>query len=127
MARKQVCDGEPAELSQGADQGIEAAVIDVLEENLATEEDHIAGEQVAAACGPSRMIAMTMSEDQMADPRRVESILLDVGDDRLGPHPRADVDEGQLVASVHQVDVAVEGVREVETIAARTDQIDPFR
>ena len=75
-------------------------------------------EQVAEARGAPCMIAMPVGQDQMPDPRGVESVLLDVGDDRLGPHPRADVDQGQLVASVHQVDVAVEGVREVETIAA---------
>ena len=83
-------------------------------------------EQLAEPRGAPRVIAMTVGEDQMADASRVESILLDVGDDRLGPHPGADVDQGKLVPTVQQVDVAVEGVREVETVAARADEIDPL-
>src|SRR5207244_8721656 len=83
-------------------------------------------EQLAEPRGAPRVIAMTMGADQIADASRVESILLDVGDDRLGPHPGADVDQGKRVPTVQQVDVAVEWVREVETVAARADEIDPL-
>ena len=80
--------------------------------------DRRLAEQLAEARRAPGMVAMAVGENHVPDPRGVESVLLHIGDDRLGPHARADVDQGQLVASIHKVDMAVEGIGEVEATAA---------
>ena len=67
--------------------------------------DRRLAEQLAEASGAPCMIAMTMREDEMADACGIESILLDIGDDRLGPHPCADVDQRLVDHAEREPDV----------------------
>ena len=65
-----------------------------------------------------------MRQYQVPDTSGIEAVAPHVLDDSGGPHSGADVDQRQLSPAINQIDVAVVGIGEVETIAARTDQVD---
>src|ERR1700704_2063690 len=73
------------------------------------------------------VVAMPVSENQVPDSGRVESVALDVLEDARSTHPGADIDQRQLGSAVDQVHVAVVGVGQVEAVAARTDEVDALR
>ncbi len=70
------------------------------------------------------MVAMRVRADDVADPGGVESRAADVRDHLRSAHGRTDVDQPELGAAVHEIDVTVVWIGQVEAERARTDEMD---
>jgi hypothetical protein len=84
-------------------------------------------EQAPHSRGPSRMVAVPMSEDDVTNARRVESVALHILDNGRRSHACTDIDERELASPVDEVNVAVVGIREVEALGARAHKVDAVR
>ena len=66
----------------------------------------------------ARMVAMTMGEQDIPQPRQIAHRELEIFDQTLGLNTRARVDQSILVAIVEQIRVAIEIVRKSQLTAA---------
>jgi hypothetical protein len=81
-------------------------------------------EQVPHPGGPTGMVAVPMRKYQVPDSGRIESVAFYVLNDSSSPHSGAYIDQCELASTIDQIDVAVIWIGEVETVAARSDQVD---
>jgi hypothetical protein len=73
-----------------------------------------------------RMVAVRVRAENVADPVRIESRVADVRDYLVRAHTRTDVDQSELRAAVHKIDVTVVRIGQVEAERTRADEVDPL-
>src|SRR5207248_1913504 len=112
-------DCKPAKLAQRMHELLQAAVVDVLEQDRAAVEDNVAAEQAA----PPRVLEQ---EREMAArvPGRLDAHDDEIADRNEVAVDELDLDECQLGSSVEQVDVAVVRIGEVEPERAGADEVN---
>lgn len=77
--------------------------------------------------GTSRVIAVGMRQQQAADGVARDTRPVDLIEDWLDVAARARVDDDCLIAVVHEIDVAIEGVGQGEPHLPAPDQLDVVR
>ena len=73
------------------------------------------------------MIGVIVGDDDLSDASGIQTVGRHALEDAVGAGAEARVDESELVATVDQIDVAVESVGQVEPVVAAADQIDVVR